>query len=211
MLNTANLIQSGGLALIAAIVFFESGMLIGFFLPGDTLLISAGIFAAQGKLSIVWTILVIATAGIMGDNFGYSIGKKLGPKILERKDGKLFRKSYMIKAVNFYQKHGRKSMLLAHFVPYVRTFAPVVAGVAKMNRTQYIIYDTIGVGIWAAAITLIGFFVGSKIPNIDHYIMLAMVIVVGVAFGPVLHHILRNWRHSRRQATIARQLELDED
>jgi membrane-associated protein len=192
MFDTMHLIRSGGLALIAGIVFFESGMLVGFFLPGDTLLISAGIFAAQGKLPIIWTIVIIAIAGIMGDNLGYLIGRKTGPKVLTRKDGLIFRKSYMEKSIAFYKRHGRKSMLLAHFVPYVRTFAPIVAGVGMMERKRYVIYDAIGVCTWATAVTLIGYFVGAKIPNIDHYILLSFIAVVVVAFGPALYHVARS-------------------
>jgi membrane-associated protein len=190
-------------------------MLVGFFLPGDTLLVSAGILAAQGKLPIIWTIAVIAVAGMLGDNFGYAIGRKIGPKILERPNGKIYRKSYMTKAVVFYQRHGRKSMLLAHFVPYVRTFAPIVAGVAGMNRKQYVIFDAIGVIAWASGITLVGFFVGSKIPSIEHYIPFTLLAVVVIAFGPAVHHIIRNYyRSSKRKlhAVESKQpLNLDEE
>src|SRR5215469_13014879 len=128
MFNVQHILQTGGLLAIAAIIYSESGLLIGFFLPGDTLLLSAGVFAAQGKLSLALTIAVVSLAAILGDNTGYTIGRLLGPKVFKKKDGIIFRQEYIQRAEKFYEHFGSKTMLLSHFIPFVRSFAPIVAG-----------------------------------------------------------------------------------
>lgn len=194
MLDPTHIVESGGLLLIALIIFAESGMLIGFFFPGDTLLIAAGIFAAQGKLSLVGICLVASIAAIAGDNMGYHIGRTMGPRLFRKKDGVLFRREYVEKAEGFFNRFGSKTMLLAHFVPIVRTFAPIVAGVGHMPRRRFIIFDAIGDIGWAISTTLIGYYVGSKIPNIDRYILLAVGLATAATFGPMLWHLLINKR-----------------
>lgn len=189
-MNVDSIIQSGGLAAIMAIIFAESGMLVGFFLPGDTLLLAAGVFAAQGKLPIALTIVLIAVAAILGDNTGYHIGRLTGKRIFRKKDGILFRHEYIEKAEKVYEKYGGKIMLLAHFLPIVRTFAPLVAGVAHMPRWKFFIFDAIGDIVWAAAVTLLGYWLGSKIPNLDHYILPTVLIVCCITLGPMLWHIV---------------------
>jgi membrane-associated protein len=191
MLSPTHLIQSGGLLLIALLIFAESGMLVGFFFPGDTLLLSAGIFAAQGKLSIFSVIVVVALAAIAGDNVGYTIGNLAGPRLFRKKDGLLFRHEYIERAQKFYLRFGAKAMLLAHFLPIIRTFAPIVAGVGKMSRSKFVIFDAIGYSAWAVIVTLIGYWFGSKIPNIDHYILLVVFAVVIFSFGPVIYHLVK--------------------
>jgi membrane-associated protein len=137
--------------------------MVGFFLPGDTLLLSAGILAAQGKLSLSLTMAVIAFAAILGDNTGYSLGRAMGPRLFRKKDGILFRHEYVARAEKFYEKYGSKTMLLSHFIPVVRSFAPLVAGVGKMPRWQFFIFDAIGDIVWAVATTLVGYWFGSRI------------------------------------------------
>lgn len=189
-MNVNDIIQSGGLAAIMAIIFAESGMLVGFFLPGDTLLLAAGVFAAQGKLPIVLTIVLIALAAILGDNTGYHIGRLTGKRIFRKKDGILFRKEYIEKAEGVYEKYGGKIMLLAHFLPIVRTFAPLVAGAAHMPRWKFFIFDAIGDIVWAALVTLLGYWLGSKIPNLDHYILPTVLVVCCVSIGPMIWHLV---------------------
>lgn len=196
MFDVTTIVQSGGLLLIALIVFAESGMLVGFLFPGDTLLFSAGIFAAQGTLPLEWTIVVIALAAIMGDNIGYQIGKSLGPRLF-KKDSLIFRHDYIMKAETFYEKYGAKTMLVAHFVPIVRTFAPVVAGAAKMDRRQFALYDAIGDISWTVSIVLLGYFVGSRIPGIEHYIEPVLIGVVLLFLTPTLYHALKDPRIRR--------------
>lgn len=208
-MNVDSIIQSGGLAAIMAIIFAESGMLVGFFLPGDTLLLAAGVFAAQGKLPIALTIVLIALAAILGDNTGYQIGRLTGKRIFRKKDGILFRHEYIEKAEKVYEKYGGKIMLLAHFLPIVRTFAPLVAGVAHMPRWKFFVFDAIGDIVWATAVTLLGFWLGSKIPNLDHYIIPTVLIVCCITLGPMLWHIVGD--RETRTRLLARLRKRDTD
>src|SRR3972149_11230065 len=133
LFDSDSIIQSGGLIAIALMVFAESGLLFGFIFPGDSLLLAAGFFAGQGKLPIVWLIVAVVVAAIIGDNVGYRIGRRFGPKLFKRDNGLFFRREYVEQTQSFYQRHGGKTIILARFVPIVRTFAPVVAGVGKMD------------------------------------------------------------------------------
>jgi membrane-associated protein len=188
-MNVDSIIQGGGILAIAAIIFAESGMMVGFFFPGDTLLLAAGVFAAQGKLSIGVTIAAIALAAILGDNTGYTIGRTMGPRLFRKKDGILFRHEYIERSEKFYEKYGSKTMLLAHFVPIIRSFAPLVAGVGKMPRIKFFIFDAIGDIVWASLITLLGYWFGSRIHNIDHYVLPTVLIVMIASFTPMLWHL----------------------
>lgn len=193
MFDVTHLVQTGGLLLIALIIFAESGMMVGFLFPGDTLLFSAGILAAGNKLPIVLTLAVIAAAAILGDNIGYLIGRHLGRRLF-KKDSLVFRHEYIMRAEKFYEKYGSKTMLVAHFVPIVRTFAPVTAGAGKMNRRQFIIFDAIGDIAWALAVTLLGYFVGSRIPGIEKYIEPVLILVVLAFLAPTLYHVFKDPR-----------------
>jgi membrane-associated protein len=157
------IVRTGGLPMLFLIIFAESGMMVGFFFPGDTLLFSAGILAAAGVLPIWVTIAVIAGAAILGDNTGYHIGKHLGPRIFKKEDSLIFRKDLILKAEKFYEKYGTKTMLIAHFIPVIRSFAPVTAGAGKMNYKQFVVYDAIGDIVWASLITLLGYYVGKPL------------------------------------------------
>lgn len=191
MFDVTHLIETGGLLLIALIIFAESGMMVGFLFPGDTLLFSAGILAAGGKLPIVWTIVVIVAAAIIGDNTGYHIGKKLGPKLF-KKDSLVFRHDHIVRAEKFYEKYGTKTMLISHFVPVVRSFAPVTAGAGHMDYKQFFIFDAIGIIVWATMITLLGYFVGSKVPGIENFIEPVLIIIVLAFLAPTLVHIFKD-------------------
>ena len=166
-------------------------MMVGLFFPGDTLLFSAGILAAGGTLPLYETLAVIAGAAILGDNIGYLIGKHLGPKLF-KKDGIIFRHDYIMKAEKFYEKYGTKTMLVAHFVPIVRSFAPVTAGAGNMNHKQFIIYDAIGDIAWTLVVTLLGYFVGSRIPGIEHYIEPVLLGIILIFLLPTLYHIFKD-------------------
>lgn len=192
MFDVTHIVQAGGLVLIAAIIFAESGMMVGFLFPGDTLLFSAGILAASGKLSLAWTLLVIAIAAIVGDNVGYQIGRSLGPRLFRKKDGIIFRKEHIDRAERFYEKYGSKTMLIAHFVPIVRSFAPVTAGAGKMDRRMFMLYDAIGDIGWTLIVTLLGYFVGSRIPSIEKLIEPLLVGIILVFLAPTLYHIFKD-------------------
>jgi membrane-associated protein len=189
MLSVEHILQSGGLLAIGALVYSESGLMVGFFLPGDTLLLSAGVFAAEGKLPLALTIAVISLAAVLGDNTGYTIGRLLGPRVFKKKDGIVFRQEYVQRAEKFYERFGSKTMLLSHFIPFVRSFAPVVAGVAKMPRPSFLLFDGIGDIAWAVIVTMLGYWFGSRIPNLDHYILPTIAVVVLASFGPMLWHL----------------------
>lgn len=191
MFDVTHIVQSGGLLLIGLIIFAESGMMVGFIFPGDTLLFSAGILAATGKLNIALVLLIIAAAAILGDNIGYLIGKHLGHRLF-KKDGIVFRHEYIMRAEKFYEKHGSKTMLMAHFVPVVRTFVPVTAGAAHMDHKKYILFDAIGDISWTLLVTLAGYFLGSRIPGVEHYIEPVLIGVVLVVLAPTLWHIARD-------------------
>lgn len=201
-MNVDSIIQGGGILAIAAIIFAESGMMLGFFLPGDTLLLAAGVFAAQGKLSLGFSIAAICLAAILGDNTGYSLGRVMGPKLFKKKDGILFRHAYVERTERFYEKYGSKTMLLAHFVPIVRSFAPFVAGVGKMPRAKFFMFDAVGDIVWGVLITLLGYWFGSRIPNIDHYVLPVVVVVMVASFAPMAWHLFGD--PVARQRLVAR-------
>lgn len=176
--------------------------MVGLFFPGDTLLFSAGILAAAGKIGLVESLAVIAAAAIIGDNVGYLIGKHLGPRLF-KKDGIVFRREYIDRAEKFYEKYGSKTMLIAHFVPIVRSFAPVTAGAGKMDHKQFILFDAIGDIAWTLVVTLAGYFIGSRIPGIEKLIEPILVGVVLVFLLPTLFHIFRD---PKVRASIKRSL-----
>jgi len=205
VLDVVHIIESGGLLLIGLIVFAESGLLVGFFLPGDTLLFTAGFFAGQGKLPLIWLIITIVLAAIIGDNVGYEIGKRTGHRIFRKKDGILFRHEYIARAELFYEKHGAKTMILARFIPIIRTFAPLVAGVGKMPRKRFVIYDIIGASFWGTGVTLLGVWLGSKIPNIDKYLLPIILLAMALSFGPSIWHLLKDERFRSGSAKLLRR------
>lgn len=191
MFNIDSLIQGGGLLLIGLIVFSESGLLIGFFLPGDTLLFGAGLAASQGKLSILWLLLTVVTAAIVGDNVGYSIGKRAGKKIFNKKDGIFFKSEYLTRSEKFYESHGGKTIVFARFTPVVRTFAPVVAGASNMSHRKFFLYNVIGGIAWGAGMPLLGYYVGDKIPGIEHTIGYIIIGVILLSILPALWHAFK--------------------
>lgn len=200
MLNPTQLIQSGGLLFIGIMIFAESGMMLGFFLPGDTLLLSAGFFAFQGKLNLPALLIVVILAAICGDNVGYTIGRTMGRRLFKKPNGLFFRQKYLTESEKFYERYGSKTMLLAHFLPIVRTFAPVVAGISKMSRLQFVIFDGIGDAAWGALLIMLGYWFGSKLPkNIENYIIPVVIVVVVISFGPMLWHIFKALRERKNQ------------
>lgn len=191
LLNVNHLIETGGLVLLGGIVFAEVGLLLGFFLPGDTLLIAAGIYAHTGHLSILAVIVVVAVAAIIGDSTGYFIGRQLGPRVFRKPDGLIFRKDHIEKAAAFYEKYGAKTLLISHFLPIVRTFQPLLAGVGAMPYRKFVVFDIMGDIAWAILVPLLGYYVGSRIPGIDKYIQLILVAVIILSAGPTLYHVVK--------------------
>jgi len=203
MFDVVHIIQDGGLLLLGGFLFAEVGLFLGFFLPGDTLLIAAGIYAKQGKLNIAAVIFVAALAAIAGDSTAYYIGRKLGPRIFRNKDSILFRPDHVARAEKFYEKHGPKTLLVAHFIPVVRTFTPLLAGVAKMPYKRFVSFNATGDTAWAITVSLVGYYVGSRIPNVDNYILLAIAAVIIITLTPTLYQLIRMAvkRHSAKSAS----------
>lgn len=191
MLDVTHLVQVGGLLLIGVFLFAEVGLFLGFFLPGDTLLIAAGIYAKQGKLNIAALIIVAAVAAMAGDSLGYYLGRKLGPRVFTKDDGLIFRRDHIDKAEYVYKRFGSKALLVTHFIAVVRTFMPLMAGVARMPYRRFLTFDAIGDIFWAVAVSLVGYYVGSRIPNVDHYILLALALVIICSLVPAIFHFLR--------------------
>lgn len=207
MFNVEYLIQSGGILIISLIIFAESGLLIGFFLPGDTLLFGAGLAASQGELSLFWLIAGVVLAAIIGDNVGYSIGRRTGHRIFKKQDGILFRQEYLERAEVFYEKHGGKTIIMARFVPFVRTFAPVVAGAGKMSRLRFFSFNIIGGLLWGAGMPLLGYYVGNRIPGLDKYIELVLIGVVVASISLAAFHVLKE-KDARAKIWQALKLQL---
>ncbi len=192
MFDVTHMIESGGLLLITFIIFAESGLLAGFFLPGDTLLFTAGFFAAQGKLSLPLLIILVLLAAIAGYETGYQIGKRYGKRLFRKKDGLIFRQEYLERSAKFYEKHGGKTIMLSRFVPVVRTFAPIVAGIGDMPRKRFSLFNVAGGTIWTVGVVLLGHWLGSKIPNIDRYLLPVILFAMAISFAPTIWHLLKN-------------------
>lgn len=191
------LIRWGGYLVLVLIVFAETGLLAGFFLPGDSLLVTAGLIAAvENTLNIGLLNLLLALAAIGGDTVGYWIGYHLGPRIFSRDDSFLFHKDHLRRTQKFYEKYGAKTIVLARFVPIVRTFAPTVAGVGKMQYTRFLAYNVAGGIGWVASMTLVGYFLGRSIPDIEKQIHWVIAIVIFLSLLP----ILKEWIGTRRRA-----------
>lgn len=193
-------IEAGGILLVSAIVFAESGLLIGFFLPGDSLLFTAGFLSAQGHMNIYILVTAVTIAAIVGDSVGYNIGKHAGKRIFKREDSLLFHKDHIVRAEKFYEAHGGKAIILARFVPVVRTFAPVVAGIGTMHYRKFLMYNIVGALAWASGITILGHWLGSKIPNIDHYLLPIILVIIVLSVAPAAYHILKE--ESSRKALL---------
>ncbi len=180
-----------GVGLVSLIVFAESGLLVGFFLPGDSLLISAGILASTGLIDIYSLLIFVFLGAVIGDNVGYTTGKRFGKKLFTKEESKFFKPGHLLKAQEFYEKHGGKTIILARFIPFVRTFAPVVAGIGDMNYKTFFLYNLVGGFAWAVGVTLLGFFLG-QIPGIDNYLLLIIAIIIFVSVAPAAWHILKD-------------------
>ncbi len=196
-ISAENIARAGILA-IGLIVFAESGLLIGFFLPGDSLLFTAGFLASQGILDIHLLAAVCFIAAVAGDSVGYSIGNKMGPRLLKRPDGKIFKKKYLAQAEAFYEVHGKKTIILARFTPVVRTFAPIVAGIGNMHYRTFLIFNIIGAGLWALGLTYAGYYLGRAIPGVESYLEPVILLVVFISLLPGLYHFFKEQSNRER-------------
>lgn len=193
-LNPSFLISSIGAAGVVAIVFAESGLFFGFFLPGDSLLFTAGLLASLGHFSVVLLWLGCFLAAVLGDSVGYAFGAKVGPKIFTREDSLFFHKKHVERTQAFYARYGKKTIVLARFVPIVRTFAPILAGVGKMPYRAFLAYNIFGSLLWATLLIFLGFFLGMMIPDPDRYLMPLIFVIIVISFVP----LLREWWKNRQ-------------
>ncbi|MGC2389717.1 MAG: VTT domain-containing protein [Candidatus Acidiferrum sp.] len=190
------LIRSGGAPLVCTVVFIETGFFVGFFLPGDSLLITAGIFSYAGVIPLKWLLLPVMFCAIVGDQVGYWIGRSAGAALYRREDSLFFRRSHLQRAHVFYEKYGGRAVILARFVPIVRTFCPPVAGAARMPYSRYLLFDAFGGIFWIGATILGGYSLGHFIPNIGQYIHYVIAVVVFLSILPPIIGVLRSRRRS---------------
>jgi len=189
-----DLIRWGGYVVLVAIVFTETGLLVGFFLPGDSLLITAGLVAAGGGLNIWWLNGLLIVAAIVGDSVGYAIGWRVGPRLFTREKSLVFNPRHVERTRRFYERHGSKTIVIARFVPIVRTFAPVVAGVGQMQYRRFLLYNILGGVGWVLSMTWAGYLLGRAIPNVDRYLHVIVIIVIILSVIPIGVEIVKERR-----------------
>ncbi len=192
--DVEGLVRWGGTLLVCIIIFVETGFFVGFFLPGDSLLVTAGVFAAAQYLHLGWLLALVTLCAIVGDQIGYWIGRFAGQALYRREDSLFFRRSHLQRAHHFYEKYGGKTVILARFVPIVRTFCPPVAGAAGMPYRRYLIYDIFGGLLWVNSLVLGGYFLGRSVPNVNQHIHWVIAVVV---FLSILPGIIGVWRARR--------------
>ena len=197
------LVRWAGLIGLTTIVFSETGLLVGVFLPGDSLLVTAGLLSARGYLNVYTLVPALMAAAICGNSLGYFIGRTSGPRIFNRENSLFFNKKHAIRAHEFYARHGRKTIVLAQFMPVIRTFSPVIAGVGGMEFRTFISFNVIGAIVWVGSMVSIGYFLGSYIPGIDQHIEIVVVIVVFISLLPAIIGSYRSRRAKRYAAAVA--------
>lgn len=191
-IDIIGLVQTFGYLGILAVVYAESGVFFGFFLPGDSLLFTAGLLASQGLLNIWVLVVFVPLAAILGDNFGYWFGAKIGPKLFAREDSLFFHKHHIERTREFYAKYGVKAIVLSRFIPVVRTFTPVLAGVGGMPYKIFMKYNILGGVLWGVGMLLLGFSLGSAVPNIDKYLLPIILVIVVASFIPVVRELIKH-------------------
>lgn len=189
--NLVYLIQTIGYLGMFLVIFAESGLFIGFFLPGDSLIFTAGFLASQNLLNIWLLVPLLFFGAVLGDNFGYAFGKKIGPAIFKKEEGLLFKKKNLDRAQVYYEKYGAKTLVLARFMPIVRTFVPILAGVGKMEYRKFFAYNLVGGALWTVSIPLLGFFLGRLIPSVDRYLLPIVLAIIIVSFLPSIFELAR--------------------
>lgn len=192
MFDLVTFVKGAGYAGVGAMVFAESGLFVGFFLPGDSLLFTAGFLASQGFLEIAALVTVSFFAAVLGDSVGYSFGRRVGPKIFTRENSLFFDREHVARAHAFYERHGGKAITLARFMPVVRTFAPIVAGVGNMGYATFLLFNICGALVWACGVPLIGFYLGRTVPHVDAYLLPIVLGIIVLSVSPSIVHLMRN-------------------
>ena len=203
-MHPEHLIEAFGTLGLFAIVFAESGLLVGFFLPGDSLLFTAGLLASRGFSNIILLMVGCAVSAIVGDQVGYLIGRRAGPALFRRPDSRFFHQKNVERARAYFEEHGSKTIILARFVPVVRTFAPMVAGVAQMDYRRFVTFNVVGGVLWGAGVTLAGYLLGNTIHDIDRWLLPIIGLILAVSFVPVIREV---WKARRASQARAAKLE----
>ncbi len=190
-LDPLTIIKTVGLVGVVLIIFAESGLFFGFFLPGDSLLFTAGFLASQNLISIWWLLILCFIAAILGDNVGYYFGKKTGPIIFSKEDSLFFKKKHIERAQIFYERHGKKTILLARFIPIIRTFVPIVAGIANMEYKTFFKSNLMGGFAWTWGVLGAGYLLGNAIPNAEHYLTPIILLIIFISFIPAIVELMR--------------------
>ena len=201
--DVEGIIRTGGPLLVCLIVFVETGFFVGFFLPGDSLLVTAGIFSAAKVISLPWILFPAMLCAIVGDQIGYWIGRAAGSALYRREDSLFFRKRHLHRAHDFYEAYGGKTVILARFIPIIRTFCPPVAGAAQMPYYRYLIYDIFGGAFWVGSMILGGYFLGRSIPNISQRIHYVIAIIIFLSLLPIITSVLRARRSASSSSSVA--------
>jgi membrane-associated protein len=206
LLDLPTLIKTVGYVGLFAMVFAESGLLIGLFLPGDSLIFTAGFLASQKLLNIIPLTILLFLAAVSGDSVGYAFGYRTGPRIFKREDSLLFDREHLRRSQQFYMKHGGKTIVLARFIPIVRTFAPILAGVGKMDYKLFLLFNVIGGALWSIGLSLAGYFLGQTIPNVDRYLLPIIALIILLSISPALIHIIKDpeQRHRIKKVLTSR-------
>jgi len=190
-IDLVGILESVGYLGLVTIIFAESGLLVGFFLPGDSILFTAGFLASQGFFNIWLLTPMTFIAAVLGDSVGYAFGHKVGKKLFQKQESIFFHKKHLIRAQKFYEKHGGKTITIARFLPVVRTFAPIVAGMGDMNYRKFLFYNLLGAFLWAICIPFAGFFLGNAIPGVDKYLLPIIAIIIIASVIPSVLHIIK--------------------
>lgn len=193
LVNPESIIRYGGIYLLLFVVFAETGLFIGFFLPGDSLLFTAGLLCATGIISMnpVLLIALIILAAVTGNMVGYSFGKTVGPLLFKRKSGILFRQDHLVMAHEFYNKHGRKTIILSRFLPIVRTFAPIIAGIVKLEYNKFFIFSLAGAILWVNSLVLTGYFMGKYVPKTKEYLEYIVIFLIVITAIPFVYNSIK--------------------
>ena len=212
-MHPESLIEAFGTLGLFAIVFAESGLLVGFFLPGDSLLFTAGLLASRGTLNLPVIMIGCAIAAIVGDQVGYVFGRRAGPAIFRRPDSRFFHQKNVDRARAYFEKNGPRTIILARFIPVIRTFAPVVAGVAEMDYRKFVTYNVVGGVVWGSGVTFLGYLLGESIPDIDTWLLPIVGVIVLISFVPIALEVLRARRERRADDPVTEAIltELDDD
>ena len=206
MFNLVSLITTVGYVGILGIVFAESGLLIGVFFPGDSMLFTAGFLSSQGYLNVPILCLLSFLGAVLGDSTGYWLGKRFGPAVFSRKDSLFFDPEHIGRARAFYDRHGPKTIILARFVPVIRTLAPTLAGVGNMRYTTFLSYNVIGGLVWGVGVPLAGFFLGSTVPGVDRYIVPIVALIILSSVFPGLVHFIRDPEYRAHMLALLKRL-----